>query len=189
MNSIDRFGKKVVKGMVVAAAIIGLFACSGTPDWVEDGSGALNSSEDRAFYGVGSVIGVKNEPLAWDTAENRARAELARNFQTYTAYLMRDYGAATNIDDFTQSTEEQNIERAIKTFSPVTLRGARPVERYKDDDTHTYYVLAKLSLDDAKSALVQSQEVDSEMRDFVRNNADRLFERLEAEERQQAGSK
>ena len=102
---------------------------------------------------------------------------------------MRDYGAATNIDDFTQSTEEQNIERAIKTFSAVTLRGARPVERYKDDDTHTYYVLAKLSLDDAKSALVQSQDVDSEMRDFVRNNADRLFERLEAEERQQAGSK
>ena len=85
--------------------------------------------DKKAFYGAGSVVGVTNEPLAWDIAENLARAELARNFETYTAYLMRDYAAARQAGDFTKTTEEQNVQRAIKTVSAVTLSGARPIDR------------------------------------------------------------
>ncbi|TLY13977.1 MAG: hypothetical protein E6K69_08345, partial [Nitrospirae bacterium] len=69
---------------LAVAMLVGLTACGGPPTWVKKGSGVLNSKEDKSFYGVGAVIGVKNEPLAWDTAENRARAELAKNFETYT---------------------------------------------------------------------------------------------------------
>ncbi len=156
-------------------------ACGGPPKWVKKGSGPYNK-DAKAFYGVGSVIGVHNEPLAWDTAENRARAELAKNFQTYTAYLMRDYAASTTAAQFTKSTEEQNVERAIKTFSAVTLNGVKPVERYKDEKTGTYYVLAKLDLKDMQEALEQSKELNSAVRDFVRKNAERLFDRLEQEE-------
>ena len=76
---------------VVALSFI-VTGCGGPPTWVEGGSGALHKGEDKAFYGVGAVAGIKHdEPLAWDTAENRARAELAKNFETYSAYLMRDY--------------------------------------------------------------------------------------------------
>ena len=70
-------------------------ACIGPPDWVEKGTAVLNEEKDKTIYGVGAVTGVKNEPLAWETAENRARAELAKTFRTYTAYLMRDYAAST----------------------------------------------------------------------------------------------
>ena len=59
-----------------------------SPELGEAGSGVLNKNDSKSIYGVGSVIGVKNEPLAWETAENRARAELAKTFRTYTAYLM-----------------------------------------------------------------------------------------------------
>ena len=49
----------------------------------------MNSKDDKAFYGVGSVNGIhQNESLAWDAAENRARAEIAKNFQTYTDLQM-----------------------------------------------------------------------------------------------------
>jgi hypothetical protein len=162
--------------------MITLSACGGPPAWVKQGSGAYNNKDSKGFYGVGSVVGVHNEPLAWDTAENRARAELAKNFQTYTAYLMRDYAASTNAAQFTKSTEEQNVERAIKTFSAVTLNGVKPVERYKDEKTGTYYVLARLDLKDMKEALEQAKELNSEVREFVRKNAERLFDRLEKEE-------
>lgn len=176
---------RVLAGLANAALawaiVVAMAACGGPPAWVQKGSGAY-SKETKAFYGVGSVIGVHNEPLAWDTAENRARAELAKNFQTYTAYLMRDYAASTSAAQFTKSTEEQNVERAIKTFSAVTLNGVKPVERYKDAETGTYYVLAKLDLKDMKEALEQSKELNSEVRDFVRKNAERLFDRLEKEE-------
>ena len=163
-----------------------LTACGGPPKWVDKGSGYLNTDEDKAFYGMGSVVGVKNEPLAWDTAENRARAEVAKNFETYTAYLMRDYAASTTAGDFSASAEEQNIERAIKTFSSVTLSGVHPVERYKDPDTKAYYVLAKLSLDDMQKSLAKAKELNGEVRDYVRKNAERLFDRL-AEEEQKRG--
>ena len=56
-----------------------LASCGGPPNWVKEGSGPMNTEGGKAIYGVGSVIGVKNEPLAWEAAENRARAELGKN--------------------------------------------------------------------------------------------------------------
>ncbi|MGH7259051.1 MAG: LPP20 family lipoprotein [Nitrospiraceae bacterium] len=186
MNSITTIVRHLLRGGLAVALLVALAACGGTPKWVAEGSGVMNNKDDKAFYGVGSVIGIKNEPLAWDAAENRARAEIAKNFQTYTAYLMRDYAASTNANDFTKSTEEQNVERAIKTFSAVTLNGVRPVDRYKDEKTGTYYVLARLDLKEVKNKLEETKELNAEVRDFVRKNADRAFERLEKEEAQQA---
>ncbi len=167
-----------ILGLVLAMACT-LAACGGPPKWVKKGSGAY---DDKNFYGVGSVTGVKNEPLAWDTAENRARAEIAKTFETYTGYLMRDYAASTTAGDFTRNTEEQNVERAIKTISTTTLSGVKSIDRYKDEKSNTYYVLTKLSLDEMKENMLKAKELNSEVRDFVRKNADKLFERLEKEE-------
>ena len=166
--------------------LIGLTACGGPPNWVKKGSGAFNEKSDKSFYGVGSVVGVRNEPLAWDTAENRSRAEIAKTFETYTAYLMRDYAASTTAGDFSRNSEEQNIERAVKTFSAVTLNGVKPMDRYKDEKSGIYYVLTKLSLEDMKNNLEQAKELNGQVRDFVRKNADRLFDRLEKEEDKRA---
>jgi hypothetical protein len=179
------FAKAAGHGLALLL-VIGLAACGGPPTWVKKGSGAYNEKSDKSFYGVGSVVGVRNEPLAWDTAENRARAEIAKTFETYTAYLMRDYAASTTAGDFSRNSEEQNVERAIKTFSAVTLNGVKPIDRYKDDKTGTYYVLTKLSLEDMKNNLDQAKELNSQVRDYVRKNADRLFERLEKEEEKRA---
>lgn len=177
---------KYTGGLLMVALLIGLTACGGPPNWVKKGSGAFNEKSDKSFYGVGSVVGVRNEPLAWDTAENRSRAEIAKTFETYTAYLMRDYAASTTAGDFSRNSEEQNIERAVKTFSAVTLNGVKPMDRYKDEKSGTYYVLTKLSLEDMKNNLEQAKELNSQVRDFVRKNADRLFERLEKEEDKRA---
>ena len=164
-----------------------LTACGGPPDWVEEGSGALNQEETQAIYGVGSIVGVKNEPLAWEAAENRARAELAKTFRSYTAYLMQDYAASTTAGDFTRSTEEQNVERAVKTFTAVTLNGVRPVDRYKDEDSSTYYVLTRLSVEEMKEILQQAQELDAEVRKYVQENAERVFQQLQQEEAKRPG--
>lgn len=175
------FTRLALAGLAVVVSV-GLTACGGPPTWVQKGSAAYNSKDEKAFYGVGSVIGIRNEPLAWDAAENRARAELARTFETYTGYLMRDYAASTTAADFTKSTEEQNVERAIKTFTATTLSGVRPVDQYKDEKSGTYYKLVKLSLKDVQEQLTQARELNSQVRDYVRKNAERLFDRLEKEE-------
>ena len=99
---------------------------------------------------------------------------------------MRDYAASTTAGDFTRNTEEQNIERAIKTFSAVTLSGVRQEERYKDEKTGTYYVLAKLNLADVKENLAQAKELNGQVRDFCPPKCRPLFERLEKEEDKKA---
>jgi hypothetical protein len=161
-------------------ATLAMSACESTPKWVKTGTYA--GQDSKAFYGIGEVMGIHNEPLAWDTAENRARAQMAKVLSTYTAYLMRDYAASTAAGDFKRTTEEQNIEEATKTFTAATLNGVRPVDRYKDEKKGIYYVVVKMDLEDVKDMLTQSKELNSQMRDFVRKNADRAFERLEKEE-------
>lgn len=169
---------------LLGIAVLGcaLISCGGPPNWVKQGSGDLNKDDPKSIYGVGSIVGVKNEPLAWEAAENRARANLAKTFRTYTAYLMEDYAASTTSGNFTKSTEEQNVERGIKTFTAVTLNGVRPVDRYKDEESTTYYVLMKLSFKEMKDVLQQAQELDEDVREFVKKNAERVFGKLEKEE-------
>jgi len=168
----------MVLGGVFATLMMG--ACESTPKWVK--TGTYTGQDSKAFYGIGEVMGVRNEPLAWDAAENRARAQMVKVLSTYTAYLMRDYAASTTAGDFKKTAEEQNIEEATKTFAAATLNGVRSVDRYKDEKKGIYYVVVKMELEDVKDMLTQSKELNSQVRDFVRKNADRAFERLEKEE-------
>src|SRR3989338_2590137 len=71
MMSIIHGMSHVIRGGVAAAFVISLVACGGAPKWVAQGSSAMSTKDEKSFYGVGSVIGIKNEPLAWDAAENR----------------------------------------------------------------------------------------------------------------------
>lgn len=183
----NRRRRQMWQASILGLLMIGaLSACGGPPTWVTKGSAAFHDEDAKGFYGVGSVVGIRNDPLAWEAAENRSRAELAKQFQTYTAYLMRDYAASTSAADFSATTEEQHVERAVKTFVSVTLNGVHPVDRYKDEDNDSYYVLTKLSLDDMQATLEQAQELDSQVREYVRKNAERLFEELEEEEKKRA---
>ena len=159
-----------------------LSGCGGAPDWVKEGSGVMNRDDSKSIYGVGTVEKVPMESIAWEIAENRARAEIAKSFETYTAYLMRDYVATTAATESPGVSAEQDVQRAVKTFTAVTLNGVRPIERYKDDEKDMYYVLAKLSFKDMQEALSQAKELDKDVKDFVKKNGERIFDRLEQEE-------
>src|SRR5210317_2006372 len=135
---------KVAKIVVMSIAVASLFACGGKkedsgegnlkgveyPEWVMKGSGAFGGEAGRVFYGVGSVSGIKNHALARTTADNRARAEIAKIFEVYSASLMKDYMASTTAGDMSASSEEQHVEQAIKTFSAQTLSGVQVVDHW-----------------------------------------------------------
>src|SRR3972149_5922456 len=175
------------------AGLVGLIGCAKkvppaamAPDWVMKGSAAFNEGGSRVFYGVGGVSGVKNKPLARTAAENRARAEIGKVFETYTASLMRDYMASTTggaaVTGDTATSEEQHVEQAVKTFSAVTLSGVMIIDHWTDPADGTEYALAKLDINNFKNSLDKAKELNSEVRDFVRKNAEKAFDKLEAEE-------
>ena len=179
-NSLTKWNGLVWGGCLMVGLL--LSGCGGAPDWVQEGSGVMNRDDSKAIYGVGTVEKVPLESIAWEIAENRARAEVAKSFETYTAYLMRDYVATTAVTESSGVSAEQDVQRAIKTFTAVTLNGVRQIERYKDEDKNMYYVLAKLSFKDMKEALSQANELDKEVKNFVKKNGERIFDRLEQEE-------
>ncbi|MFQ5455815.1 MAG: LPP20 family lipoprotein [Nitrospirota bacterium] len=151
------------------------------PEWAKRGMGAFLDREEKVFYGVGAVTGIKNKPLAITSADNRARAEISKLFETYSASLMKDYTASTIAGDGSGSSEEQHIEQAIKTFSATTISGIMIVDHWTDSDG-TLYSLARLNLDSFKDNLKRMKDLNEGIRDFVRKNAEKSFEELAAEE-------
>ena len=152
------------------------------PDWVIKGSGAFPGDEGKqVFYGVGSVSGISNHALARQTAENRARAEIQKTFETYSASLMKDYMSSTTAGDMSASDEQQFVESATKTFSAGTLSGVVITEYWYHPDG-TVYSLAKLDLDRFTDSVSKMNELSAAVRDYVQKNAAKAFEGLDAEE-------
>jgi hypothetical protein len=157
------------------------------PEWVNKGSGAFGSGGQKAFYGVGMASGIKNHALARSTADNRARAEISKVFEVYSASLMKDYMASTTAGDMTASSEEQHVEQAIKTFSANTMSGIQIVDHWFHPDG-TIYALAKLDLEAMKNMASESKELSPKVRDYVRKNAEKSFDTLDKEETKHAGA-
>jgi hypothetical protein len=192
---------KAAKLVFVSVAALALASCGGGtagdappnmqgidyPEWVNKGSGAFGGEAGRVFYGVGSASGIKNHALARTTADNRARAEIAKIFEVYSASLMKDYMASTTAGDMKASSEEQHVEQAIKTFSAVTLSGVQIVDHWFHPDG-TVYALAQLDLEGFTNGLDKMKELNSQVRDYVRKNAEKVHMDLEKEECKRTGT-
>ena len=186
------------KGLVVGLLALGLSACGSSktagdapanfqgieyPDWVLKGSGAYGGDAGRVFYGVGSVTGIKNHALARTTADNRARADLAKVFETYSASLMKDYMASTMAGDAV--SEEQHVENVIKTFSAQTLSGVQVVDHWFHPADGTVFALARLDLNAFTDSLEKMNELNGKVKEYVKKNAERAHMDLEREEAKQ----
>ncbi len=182
--------KLFVLFITLAMGILLVAGCSTTPKpsadpasmgpaWVMKGSGAFDVEKGKVFYGVGVASGIKNKALLRQTADNRARAEIAKTMETYVATLSKDYMASTTAGDMSKSSEEQHVETALKTFSKTTLHGAEIVDRWMDPSDGTMYSLCELDLFSFKDALEKNKELDKEVQDYVRDNAEKLHGEME----------
>lgn len=159
--------------IVVVLTIFIISGCATTkPMWVDKGSGAFEKNEGKIFYGVGRASSeIKDHALRIETADNRARADLQKIFDTYTAYLMKDY----------QGQDGQLIERACKTFAAGHLSGVEIIDHYTDGNG-TVHALAKLDLEVFKKAMELAKDLSDMSREHLRKRADTLFNELQKEE-------
>lgn len=181
-------GRLFLLGLVILS-LAAFPACSskhklvpGAPDWVNEGSGAFDDEGTKVFHGVGGVSGVSSQTLAVQTADQRARADIGKQLDTYVANLYRDYQTSTGASTGKHVYEEQHIEQSLKTMTEVSVKGARIVDHWKDPETNTIYALARLDLDGVKATMEQMKEMNPTLRNYVRSNADRAFEEIKIEE-------
>lgn len=155
------------------------------PEWVNKGSGAFGG-EKKVMYGVGSASGIRNHSLARTTADNRARAEIQKIFETYSASLMKDFQESVTAGDFSSSDESQMVTNAIKTFSAGTLNGVEVVDHWIHPVDGTIYALARLDMDGFSDNLSKAKELNEKVRERVKRAAEKSFADLEAEEAKRA---
>lgn len=191
--------KRLAMTLALVLPVIG--ACGGTntekgvitpggpvveyPEWVNKGSGAFGG-EKKVFYGVGSAGGIRNHSLARTTAENRARNEIAKVFEVYSASLMKDFQESVTAGDFSASDESQMVSNAIKTFTQQTLNGVEIQEHWIHPVDGTIYALARVDLDGFMDSLQKAKDLNAAVRDRVKRAAEKSFADLEAEEAKHA---
>ena len=152
------------------------------PAWVEKGSGAFGGEMGKAFYGVGSAWNMQNPSLLQSTADNRARAEVAKIFKTYTAALMRDYAASTMAGNPGETSEEQHVEQTIKTFTKAELAGVEIIDHWKDPESEELFALARMDLSTFEEYLKQGSDLSEAVRQSIVERAEKAFQELAEEE-------
>lgn len=124
------------------------------------------------MYGLGSVGGIRNAARSRTMADNRARAEVARVFELYTASLMKSYVAERG------PLEQQQVDMCMMIFSAMTLGKVQIVNHWVNPVDGKWYALGQLDLRYLLDTLPQMRDLDAEVKLWVRQNAVGVYERL-----------
>ncbi len=152
------------------------------PAWVFGGGGAVTAKSGKIMFGVGSAPKMMDISMQRDRAGNRARAEILKIFNTYIAYMMKDYARSTTAGDMSKESYEADVLQVQKTISIGDLNGAQLADTWRDPADGTIYIMMTLDLEAVKDLLSNKKSLDAKVRDHVRANAAKAFDDLEKEE-------
>jgi hypothetical protein len=152
---------------------------AGAPDWVNKGTAVLNDKDGRLFHGVGSSPAMGDESLQRSTADDRARAEVARILSTFMDVVGNDYVASTGTGK--DAGAEQAVSRQIKAVTKQNLSGAKIIGRWKDAKTSMVYSISELDLKQVKATTQGAKEMNEDLRRYIDRNADNIFDKVSAQ--------
>ncbi|VAX12869.1 hypothetical protein MNBD_GAMMA24-1358 [hydrothermal vent metagenome] len=182
------YSNQVIKTLILASVSLLIFGCSGktlvesdlgmsdAPDWVNQGTQYLNNNKGRLFHGVGEAPVMGDVSLQKSTADNRARAEVARILSSYLDVASQDYGAASGSGK--DATAQQSVSREIKNLTKINLSGARIIGRWKDKKTGTIYSLAELDMKYVKQVMKNVRDMNQDLQRYINNNAENIFDKV-----------
>jgi hypothetical protein len=188
------FGSQLASSRTLAAAALTIVvaACGGgktvvesdlgikgAPDWVNKGTAVLNDKDGRLFHGVGSAPSLGDEALQRSTADDRARAEVARMLSTYIDAVSSDYSAASGTG--ANANADQSVSRQIKAVTKQNLAGSKIIGRWKDGKTSTVYSIAELDFKAVKTTLEGANGMNEDLRRYIGRNAENIFDKVSGE--------
>ena len=156
------------------------------PAWVFSGGGAQTKDGNKVLFGVGSAPKMSDITMQRSRAMNRARAEILKVFNTYIAYMMKDYARSTTAGDMSKESYESDVMQVQKTVSIGDLNGAQLADTWRDPADGTIYILMVLDLNAVQDLLANKGALDQKLKDYVRANAAKAFDDLEKEEAKRA---
>ncbi len=174
---------------LVGALILLLAACSGgmtrvesdlgiedAPDWVNEGTQVLDDQGGRLFHGIGSAPPMGDDSLQRSTADERARAALARVLGSYMDVVSSDYVATDGAGK--EVANEQSFSRQIKNITRRNLVGAKIIGRWRNPANGDVWSLAELDLERLKATLAGDKAMDSGFQDYFAKHGKDIFDRM-----------
>lgn len=187
--------QKPLNGIVVvllSAAISMFAACSGptriesdlgikgAPDWVNEGTQAVSDKNGRLIHGVGSAPSLGDPALQQATADNRARAEIARILSSYLNVAMNDFLGSNAMEDGMAATES-SVQQQINSLSQVVLNGSKIIGRWKDERTGIIYSFAELDLKRVQDMVKANQAMNDDLKRYLATQGDAVFDQFVTE--------
>jgi hypothetical protein len=165
-------------GKTVVESDLGI---KGAPDWVNKGTQAVNDRDGRLFHGVGSSPSLGDDALQRSTADDRARAEVARMLSTYIDAVSNDYSAAAGTG--ANANADQSVSRQIKAVTKQNLAGSKIIGRWKDSRTNMVYSIAELDFKSVKTTLEGANGMNEDLRRYIGRNGDNIFDKVSGEKK------
>jgi hypothetical protein len=128
---------------------------------------------------VGSAPSLGDEALQRSTADDRARAEVARMLSTYIDAVSSDYSAASGTG--ANANADQSVSRQIKAVTKQNLAGSKIIGRWKDGKTSTVYSIAELDFKAVKTTLEGANGMNDDLRRYIGRNAENIFDKVSGE--------
>jgi len=153
----------------------------GAPDWVNKGTQAVSDKDGRLFHGVGSAPSLGDEALQRSTADDRARAEVARMLSTYIDAVSNDFSGSSGTG--TNASADQSVSRQIKAVTKQNLAGSKIIGRWKDSRTSMVYSIAELDLKSVKTTLEGANGMNDDVKRYIGRNADNIFDKVSGEKK------
>lgn len=153
----------------------------GAPDWVNKGTAYVNNKDGRLFHGVGSAAPMGDDSLQRATADDRARAEVARIFSSYLDVVSNDYQASAKSGG--NSVNEEAVSRQIKNLTKIDLAGAKIIARWKDPKTNNLWSICELDIKALKDTVGARQDMNENVQRYIQHHADNIFDRVSKEKK------
>lgn len=153
----------------------------GAPDWVNKGTAYVNNKDGRLFMGVGSAAPMGDASLQRATADDRARAEVARIFSSYLDVVSNDYQSSAKSG--TNNVAEEAVSRQIKNLTKIDLAGARIIAHWRDTKTSTLWSICEIDMKMLKDTVAARQDMNENAQRYIQTNADNIFDRVSKEKK------
>ena len=154
---------------------------SGAPDWVNEGTQYLNDKNGRLFHGVGQAPVMGDESLQKTTADNRARAEVARILTSYLDVVSNDYTAASGSGE--TAISQQAVSRQIRNLSKVNLSGVKIIGRWRNDKDDTIFSIAELDLEQVKRTTSMVDDMNTDLKRYITDHSNNIFDQVSQEKK------
>ncbi|SES64088.1 LPP20 family lipoprotein [Thalassotalea agarivorans] len=175
--------KKLFKLLTLSIVVVIVGCSSGTdiesdlglenaPDWVNEGSKAIDNDDGRLVQGVGSAPKMGDLSLQKSTADNRARAEIARIMSTFMDATMSDY-SASNGEEF-----DMQVQQVIKSSTQIALNGSKIMGNWRDPETGILFSFAELDMSKLKEAVANADIMNKSFQKYFDDEFDANFDRF-----------